>query len=66
MEDPYENITPEKAIKYLVEAKDFITEVEDEIYTNKTNEETTGKLETAWVEIDIAVAYLQTLKKGEK
>lgn len=47
MEDPYENITPEKAIKYLVEAKDFITEVEDEIYDNKTNEETTGKLETS-------------------
>lgn len=61
MEDsPYENITREKAIEYLVEAKDFITEVEDELY--KTNKDATSKLETAWVEIDIAIAYLQ----GEK
>lgn len=58
--------TPEEAIKMLVESKDFITEVEDEIYDNKINEETTGKLETAWVEIDQVVAYLQTLTKENK
>lgn len=55
--------TPKEAIEYLVEAKDFITDVEDEIYDEKTNEETTGKLETAWVEIDQVVAYLQELNK---
>ena len=55
--------TPKEAIKLLVEAKDFITDVEDEIYDKKTNEKTTSKLETAWVEIDQVVAYLQTLNK---
>ena len=55
--------TPKEAIKYLVEAKDFITDVEDEIYDEKTNEGTTSKLETAWVEIDQVVAYLQELNK---
>ena len=58
--------TPKEAIKMLVESKDFITEVEDEIYDSKINEETTGKLETAWVEIDQVVAYLQTLTKENK
>ena len=55
--------TPKEAIEYLVEAKDFITDVEDEIYDKRTNEETTSKLETAWVEIDQVVAYLQELNK---
>ena len=55
--------TPEEAIKYLVEAKDFITDVEDEIYDKRTNEETTSKLETAWVEIDQVAGYLKTLIK---
>lgn len=58
--------TPEEAIKMLVESKDFITEVEDEIYDKRTNEETTSKLETAWVEIDQVAAYLQTLIKENK
>lgn len=62
----YEIKTPEEAIKMLVESKDFITEVEDEIYDSKINEDTTGKLETAWVEIDQVVAYLQTLIKENK
>lgn len=55
--------TPKEALKYLVEAKDFITDVEDEIYDKRTNEETTGKLETAWVEIDQVAGYLKTLIK---
>lgn len=62
----YEIKTPKEAIKYLVEAKDFITDVEDEIYDKRTNEETTSKLETAWVEIDQVVAYLQELNKENK
>lgn len=55
--------TPKEALKYLVEAKDFITDVEDEIYDKRTNEETTSKLETAWVEIDQVAGYLKTLIK---
>lgn len=55
--------TPKEALKYLVEAKDFITDVEDEICDKRTNEETTSKLETAWVEIDQVAGYLKTLIK---
>lgn len=62
----YEIKTPKEAIEYLVEAKDFITDAEDEIYDKRTNEETTSKLETAWVEIDQVVAYLQELNKENK
>lgn len=58
--------TPEEAIKIIGEAASFITEVEDEIYDNKINEETTSKLETAYIEIDQVAGYLQTLTKENK
>ncbi len=54
--------TLKKAIEYLNEAGGFINKAEDKLY-GKMDEETSGELETAYIEIGEVLGYLKTLNK---
>lgn len=51
-----------QALKYLDEACEFITKVEDKLY-GKVDGETTGELETAYILIDQVIGFLKEQKE---
>ena len=54
--------TLKEAIENLNEAGEFINKAEDKLYV-KIDEETSGELETAYLEIGEVLGYLKTLNK---
>ena len=54
--------TLKEAIENLNEAGEFINKAEDKLY-GKIDEETSGELETAYLEIGEVLGYLKTLNK---